>query len=264
MLFLQTLEFIKNMKRQRPWKDDYGVIPIKQKKILPIKQYRARRARARRYRRGRDRTGGFYGRFSGDDAELKFFDTTTTLLFDATGEVSANATGGQMNLIPQGVTESTRVGRKCVIKSIYLRMVHTPATTTANSFCKFAIVLDKQANGAVPAYTDIYTTNASISAPLNLANSSRFQILKEFNLLANATAASTSDNWATLGNTVYSQPLRRIKWFKRCNIPLEFNSTTGAITEVRTNNLCIAYISSTGDDIHSATGIIRLRFSDGS
>jgi len=64
---------------------------------------------------GVDRTGGYYGRFAGRGAELKFFDTATSFSIDTSPEVPAT---GQLVLIPQGVTESTRVGRKCVIRSI--------------------------------------------------------------------------------------------------------------------------------------------------
>jgi len=73
---------------------------------------------AKYFRPGYDRTGGSYGRYAGRGAELKFFDTSLSFLFDTTGEVPAT---GQLVLIPQGVTESTRVGRKCVIKSVHLK-----------------------------------------------------------------------------------------------------------------------------------------------
>jgi len=67
--------------------------------------------------KGYMRTAGFYGRYSGSSPELKFFDTALSFAIDTTVEVPAT---GQLSLIPQGVTQSTRVGRKATIKSIYL------------------------------------------------------------------------------------------------------------------------------------------------
>lgn len=205
---------------------------------------------------GYTRTEGFYGRYAGPNSELKFFDTTNSFLFDATGEVPAT---GQLNLIPQGVTESQRVGRKCVIKSIHMRgiAVNVPAAA-ANSAttCYMYVVLDTQCNGAAAAVTDVLSSNNLSIAFNNLANSQRFRILKKFAWKFQATAGAT---------TAYNNSIIMYKWNKKCNIPLEFSSTTGAITEIRSNNIfLLAGTDGQTDDIVTLAGNTRVRFSDGS
>lgn len=196
------------------------------------------------------------GRRAVSGSELKFFDTATAFNFDATGEVPAT---GQLNLIPQGVTESTRVGRKCVLKSIAMKgtMSWAPgaATNTGGSVFLY-VVLDRQANSAAAAATDVFTGTNFGSSYRNLSNSDRFQILKMFEVTFNPEAGV---------QTAFGQVNRRYSWYSRCDIPLEFGGTTGAITEIRSNNLfLLAGTDGTSDDTIAAAGVVRVRFSDGS
>jgi len=200
------------------------------------------------------RTSGYYGRFSGPGAELKFFDTTNSFTFDATGEVPAT---GQLNLIPQGVTESTRVGRKCILKSIQMRGIITfapAAAAAAASTAYLYLVLDKQANGAAAGIQDVFTSTNLASAFHNLANSQRFVVLKKMKYTMAPSAGVT---------TAYNNSTRAYDLYKKCNIPLEFSSTTGAITEIRSNNVfLLAGTDGQSDDTISCVGVTRIRFSD--
>jgi len=202
------------------------------------------------------RTSGYYGRFSGKGAETKFFDTSLSFTFDATGEVPAT---GQLVLIPQGVTESTRVGRKCVIKSIQLRgnMVYAPAAAAVGSTnCILYLILDKQCNGAAAGVTDVFTGTSLPSAMHNLSNSQRFVVLKKMKWNFTSQAGVT---------TAYNNATKLFEMFKKCNIPLEFSSTTGAITELRSNNIFLmAGTDGSTDDLVTLGGTCRVRFSDGS
>jgi len=203
---------------------------------------------------GYTRRAGFYGRYQGRDSEYKFFDTALSFSFDLTNEVPAT---GQLVLIPQGVTESTRVGRKCVIKSILLKgtinlIPGANALASGNAFQW--LVLDKQTNGAAAAVTDVFTGSAAGTALRNLANSSRFQIIKKFKWQLSPMAGVT---------TAFNTQALHYNWFKRCNIPIEYSSTTGAITEIRSNNLFLIAGADTVDDIITQTGVCRVRFSDG-
>jgi len=203
---------------------------------------------------GYTRTGGFYGRF-GRGGELKFFDTTTAFALDATGEVPAT---GQLNLIPQGVTESTRVGRKCVLKSINIRwqaeLVPGAATQQVASTCMIILVLDKQCNGAAAAIGDVLTGTNIVTAQHNLSNSERFRVLKTWRWTMNI-GAGVSAAWANV--------VRQFQYYKKLNIPIEFSSTTGAITEIRSNNLfLLAGTGGQSDDAINMSGLVRVRFSD--
>ncbi len=205
---------------------------------------------------GVTRTGGFYGRFS-NGGELKFHDVDLDdAVISATGTVTAS-----VNLIAQGVTESTRVGRKCVIKSIMWRgqysLPEQDAQTTPQDAdtARIIMFLDKQANGATAAVTDILES-ADFQSFNNLANSGRFVKLLDKNVDLNVLALG-SDGAGVISSGAVN---KSFTFYKKCNIPIEFSSTTGAITEIRSNNIGVLLLSRTG-----AMGFaskIRLRFSD--
>lgn len=216
---------------------------------------------------GYARVGGYYNRMSATGSENKFLDTNLTGLIDLTGEIAVGGTPTSLCLIPQNTTESGRIGRKCTIKSLYIRMYLRldPATSVADTGSyTIAIVLDKQANGAYPAYLDIFGGD-NITSALNLSNSQRFVILKRWVGVLNATTSSTttSDNWATSGNTLitYFGGYETFEYYSKLDIPLEFSSTTGAITELRSNNIFIAWASEE-DDVVDVQIDARIRYSD--
>lgn len=183
--------------------------------------------------------------------EVKFFDTANSWTFDATGEVPAT---GQLTLIPQGDTESTRDGRKAVIKSVQIRGVLTlvpGAGATPSGAAYLYLVLDRQANGAAAAVTDVFTSVSLQSAMLNLNNSARFYILKKWSWAFNPMAGVT---------TAYNNITKIIDWYKKCDIPIDWNSTAGAITEIRSNNLFFIAGSQGQDDTIFFEGVTRLRF----
>lgn len=194
------------------------------------------------------------GRVSRTDGELKFFDTTLSFNVDATGEVPAT---GQLVLIPQGVTESTRVGRKCNIRSIQMKMdlVYTPAASaTGVSVCYLYLIWDKQCNGAAAAATDVLTSASFQLALGNVANSSRFLVIKKWEVVLQSQAGV---------QTAFAADSKQIAYYKKCNIPLEYSSTAGAITELKSNNLFLMAGTDTGsDDVVNCSGICRVRFSD--
>ena len=130
---------------------------------------------------GYTRRSGFYGRFSGPNAEMKFFDTALSFLPASAAVCSTTAGTGGMTLIPAGTTESTRIGRKCTIKSIQMELFglfQPAAAATASGVTNIWLVQDTQTNGAYPAITDLFTTNVAVSALRELANRGRFRILK--------------------------------------------------------------------------------------
>jgi len=208
-----------------------------------------------RRRVGYSRSTGFYGRFPPAGDELKFFDTAISFSLDATGEVPAT---GQLNLIPQGVTESQRVGRKCIIKSLLLtfNVLLTPAASaTASDVAVIYVMLDTQANGAAAAITDVFTSGTNLPSALrNLSNVDRFRVLKKIKMQYSPKAGvTTAYNTETIHKEVY---------LKNLHIPLEFSSTTGAITEIRSNNIFLCAGAYGLDDVATVAGNCRVRFDD--
>lgn len=222
------------------------------------KSSKRRKTGIAKFRAGRDRVAGYYGRYSGSSSslsggELKFFDTDIDFSLDQTGEVVAT---GQLNLIPQGVTESTRIGRKCRLTSLQLRAMWTydpAASVSPSSPCFLYLVLDKQCNGAAAAVTDVLNGSAMNKALINMANSDRFTILKRW--VWTPTAVAGVDG-------AYAPVRGTIDYYKKCDILLDFSSTTGALTEIKSNNLFLLGGSSAGDDVTTITGQVRLRYKD--
>jgi len=210
-----------------------------------------------RVSKGYTRRSGMFGRFPPQGSELKFFDTELIMPLDTTPEVGTTGATGQLCLIPQGVTESERVGRKCVVKSIQLRgmMRYVPAAAATAATAGFMqIVLDTQANGAACIAADIVDATTMADALVNMNNSERFRTLKRIKKVFNVPAGAT---------TAYNSMTQSVDVYLKCNIPLEFSSTTGAITEIRSNNICIlAGSDGIADDTITFTGKARLRFSD--
>ncbi len=206
---------------------------------------------------GRTRTGGYYGRFAPFSGELKFHDVQLVDAVVATGGV-VTAT---VNVIPQGVTEITRVGRKCTLRSFNWRYrctmpeVDAVATPAEGDGLRVILYQDKQTNGATAAVTDILET-ADMHSFRNLANTGRFNILMDkVHRLNYLTLASDTDAVVSSADVT-----REYTFFKKLNMPIEFNGTNGTIGEIRSNNIGVLLVSDIGSIGFDSR--IRIRFSD--
>ncbi len=210
---------------------------------------------------GRDRIGGYYGRYAGAGrpGELKFHDVDIDDAIIGAGGTIEN--GGTINIIPQGVTENQRIGRKCTIRSIHwryrLRLPELDAVATPGPADVIRIILymDKQCNGATAVNTDIVEAN-DVNTFRNLANSGRFIILMDRTHVLNYATLASDGAGLVSGNSI----LRQYVFNKKCMSPLEFDSTTGALTEIRSNNFGVLVIGQSR--VASINGKFRLRFSD--
>lgn len=188
--------------------------------------------------------------------EKKFFDTALSFSVDTTLGCATDAATGLLNLIAQGDTESTRDGRVCNIKSIQIRGVlaqNPGAAASSSPNVHIWLILDSQCNGEVPTITTFFSGTNAATAMLNLANSNRFRIIKHWIFNIEPKAGAT---------TAYN--ITRVPWeyYKKCDIPIHFSSTTGAIGEVKSNNLFLAYgvDNAVDDDTTGVTATCRLRF----
>ncbi len=209
----------------------------------------------RTFRKGYDRTGGFYGKFGKLGTELKFHDTDIDDAVVAVG--GAISTG--VNIIAQGTGESERIGRKIIIKWIHCKLTVSLPTINSNvtiglgDILRVMIYIDKQTNGANSAVLDHLET-AVYDSFRNLANKGRFIYLLDRSYTLNRLN-SAADSTTTMDS---AEVIRFIKWSKKLNTVIEFDSTVGAITEMRSNAIGVLYISRTG--IVSVLNHIRLRF----
>lgn len=209
--------------------------------------------------RGYVRTSGNYGRYrqaKGLRPELKFFDTA----FADTDIDEAGVIFPSMNLVAQGTDENERIGRSITIKKIMLRgmIYHSTVAALASASClRLIVYLDKQCNGAAAVSTDILedgTATNNIVSFRNLANSKRFQIL--FDNVWDLNPTTARDTGPQAGDLRYYFSV-----YKNVNIPVEFDSTTGAITEIRSKNIGV-YVASTRDEEDSIVANFRIKFTD--
>ncbi len=195
--------------------------------------------------------------------ELKFHDVDVD---QAVGNLSAGVilNTDSINFIAQGVTESTRVGRKCTIKSIGWRgqlqlASSSGATLGAPISTRLMLVQDKQCSGLVPTVAGVLET-ANYQSFNNLNNKGRFRTLYDqtFDLTNSAGAGNGTANDSNAVNMSFD-------FFKNVNITLEIadENTPPVIADIRTNNLFILMITdSTGSRV-ALDSKIRLRFLDG-
>lgn len=226
-------------------------MPLRVHRKAPLSRFKRRRTASYRPAKGYVRKVGYYGRYPPlGSTELKFHDTTPAITVPNTGSIVSNS----LIAIAAGTGESQRIGRKITVRSINLRFtgVLTSSAVPAQTDDGLRVVLyhDKQANGAAATVTDILETAAYLSFN-NLSNKNRFRILMDKTVDISATAAFSA---ASL------QHGKTKSWYMKCNIPVEYSSVTGALSEIRSNNLGILVISDNGQvDFNSQ---VRIRYSD--
>lgn len=198
--------------------------------------------------------------------ELKFKDTTLALTSLDDGGTIVDDTN--LLLIEQGNTESKRQGRLVHVTGIHMqgfvqKNYYSNATDSLvrpQSYVRLALIVDHQSNGdSSVAVNDIYETGSFLSFR-NLANTSRFTVLKEKMIKITSAADTDGTNGA-----VY--PARQFfKIHLKCKIPVHYNSTTGALAERTVNNLLVVAFST--EDNTTYTDLVqleyraRIRFSD--
>lgn len=215
--------------------------------------------------RGRGKRRGV---LRGGRPEKKYLDqNVVTKSLDWLGDATNNFT--LLSLIAQGVTASQRVGRRALITSVHLQGIYLPpvasvAGTGASDLddwsqrIKLWVIQDRQANGAQFAVLNFLKT-ADINSFRNLNNTSRFKVLASRQILANSRCGA--------GNGTTTLQVRSVYPFKidiKCAIPIDFSSTTGAITEQKLNSIHLFMISE--NDQLNSQGVLqfntRIRYVD--
>lgn len=229
------------------------------RRVYARKRANVTRAAITSSQRGYLRMGGYYGRFrgrrTGRNAELKFLDTSRA----AAAVAAAGVVDTNLVVIPQGVGESERNGRKCVIKSIYIRgqwvLPSTVTVADTSEVVRIMCIQDKQANGAVFTVANVLAA-AALNQHKNLENSNRFITLWDQNFALNAGGGGVG----AAANS--AEVCRYFKRYIKCNIPIEYDSTaaTGAIATQRSNSIAIVALTQGG--LATLSYVARVRYSD--
>jgi len=202
------------------------------------------------------RTGGYSFRASGG-TELNFKDTSIASL-----SISTTPTLTLLNGMAQGTTASTRIGRRIGIKSIEWRFNCATSTNTTWTSNRYMLVLDKQANAAAPAFTDIYDS-ANPSTLRNISNMQRFQVLfdsQEFIMIGDNGGSGVSDYDCDILATAH-------RGYLKVNIPVQYNvGVAGTVGDIQTNALYFVTIGNATTsitDVDTQPGaVVRIRYSD--
>lgn len=205
---------------------------------------------------GIDRAGvGNYNRYLPSSTEKKYIDTTLTLSdpVPTTGSIYDSLVN-----IAQGAGESQRVGRKVTVTAISLRyevaIDNTSTPSATEDGVRVILFHDAQTNGVAASVTDILAAASYLSFN-NLSNKERFKILSDKFHDVSCTAGAwdgANDQFAAKGVTK--------SVYLRCEVPVEFSGATGAITEIRSNNLGVLIISTKAKAKFS--GLVRVRYAD--
>ncbi len=190
-----------------------------------------------------------------------------TVALDFVSKSGVHADTATIVDIVQGTGETNRIGRKCTITNIHIKMhiEHRPlnGTTTAevanftDCLLRVVVFLDRQCNGAAATGLNLLQTDV-LTSFRSLANVKRFKFLydKTWSFNTQAMAAGTVADTRIIDKTYFK------KISLKCFIPIEYSGTTGAITEIRSNNIGIAVWSAPGSRINIENSQIRLRFID--
>ncbi len=211
--------------------------------------------------------------------EKKFFDhicTDTAITSAATFITADNVQGntGTIVGIPQGTTETTRIGRKCTVTNIYARInlefisngaSDLTAATSAHESVRVIMYWDKQCNGNSDTANTMSASileQTKVYAFRNLANNKRFKILYDKVHSYNTTAIAAGNGTSNDSERVIRDYQVRIS--KKCFIPIEFLLTTGAMaSNIATNNIGILVYAKHGSRMNvNGESRIRIRFID--
>jgi len=161
-----------------------------------------------------------------------------------------NPGGNSLFNIKQGTTKNTRLGNKLHAYAIRIKgQVYLP-TTTLGDVIRVMLVRDKQANGATPAVNLVLEGNGAAGAATvndyqNMDNIDRFVIVKDRRIVMNPQIGSASTS---------STPfVKDFKMNHKCRTRIDYNSTTGAIGEIRSENYFMIVISEQGNTTTSIT-----------
>ncbi len=200
--------------------------------------------------RGYVRTAGYYGA----SRELKFHDLDVN---DAAIAAGGTITEDSCLTIAQGDGESERLGRKCNVKSVnwrFLISMEDAQVTGAADVVRVILYLDKQANGATAAVTDILEA-ADFQSFNNLANKSRFRTLMDRTYDIQRAAGQGNGTTYQYGEVFVSDSV-----YVSCNYPIEYDNsaTTGVIATMRSNNIGVLLLSKNGLCVFESK--MRVRF----
>lgn len=182
---------------------------------------------------------------TGDKPERKNVDTNSTLAPPLTSSFTAPTL---LNGLAQGVNNSERIGRKAVMKSLSLRYTYDGTASDGDSQVRILIIYDKQANGALPAASDVIP-NQTFTSHIQLANADRFVVLMD------EVSESRQSSALNISGSRYL----------KCNLETIFGGSTSGIASINSGSIFIM-AANNADPTIGAVGALyfstRVRYTD--
>lgn len=188
--------------------------------------------------------------------ELKFSDNATSFAV----ALQNGSVFTALNLVEQGIEQTMRTGMKFNIKSISVNgefVMQQRTGTSASNALRIIIFIDHQANGAVPAESDVLQQATNVYAQHDAENAHRFTFLHDKVYVINAS----SHAWN--GSAMVSQETRKaFSIFKRVNVPIYYDNAASAITGVTQNNVLLMVYKESAVPLVDFRAVTRVRFTD--
>jgi len=196
---------------------------------------------------------------------MKFFDKL--FLLSAGNHTAGTEQDGPIVGLSQGTSEQDRIGRKIIVKSLYIRAHIKLLDNLALPYkypqqLRFMIVEDRQANGILLTVADLLETPPVgvpfIHAANNLANKQRFKVHMD-----KVYALNFVNSWTNSTDSAYYQQGKDIvfKYYKKFDLPVEFSGTgTSTMSNIQSTNLSYVFITENTDASCQIEGLSRIRF----
>lgn len=190
--------------------------------------------------------------------------------------VSTTFTLNLLNGLATGTNHYNRIGKSVCMKSLLVTGALFPsgqAGTAAGEFLRVAIIYDRQVNGAIPAYADIYqcidqggnTSSTSFDMP-NIDNSERFIVLADEQWAFPNTAITNGATDGFVFENILDQTQKTSisRYIKLKDLPCNYIGTGGTIAGVASGAL---YLITLGSQAAASAGCTfnwtsRLRYTD--
>jgi len=206
-------------------------------RISSLRRFRA--VTTGRFARGMPATRGFRPLGLRSTGERKVIDVASS-----TYQVNSTGSFTLLNACVQGSDYSNRIGRKIVVKSVYIRGLVYPEAATGSApviQCRMILLVDNQPNGSAPAVTDVLNTGTATSQ-LNLNNRDRFKIIRD------QTFVLGPQTWVAgpLISVSGSPSVHDVNCFAKINLETIYNAgNAGTIADINSGALYMLWIGST-------------------
>lgn len=178
------------------------------------------------------------------NVEIKNLDTQFTAQ-----NISTSFTQTLLSDIPQGDTTNTRDGSQVKLTDVSVQFLIQANGSATNTSLRCLLVQDKQSNQAIFAMGDLLediTVNDATISPRNLDNTHRFRVLWDKQVIVSDQAG----------------PMKIVKTFKKLDMKIRYDGTSGAIADHTQNSLWICIVADEATNVPVVTLFARVRYVD--